>query len=138
MRRTWLTSRKWFGHEIGVVQSPYGRLRLILGTQDGILQTQVAKGEVFVMHTHPVMLTRQSHFELDLEVAGKHVEAVIDWSGRITYFNKTGLKNPVQNGLVEPLQGYQAAFMDQSGNAVGFAKVDIIDSPGGARVVVRE
>jgi hypothetical protein len=27
---------KWFGHEIGVVQSPYGRLRLILGTQDGI------------------------------------------------------------------------------------------------------
>jgi hypothetical protein len=129
---------KWFGREIGVVQSPYGRLRLILGTEDGVLKAQVAKGEVFVMHTHPVMASEPGHFRLDVSVAGKHVEAVVDWSGKITYYNKTGLKNTVRNGLVEPMQNYQAAFMDDRGNVIGFARVDIVDTPGGAQVTVQE
>jgi hypothetical protein len=63
---------------------------------------------------------------------------VIDWSGRITFYNKTGLKNPVRNGLVEPLAGYQAAFMDEHGHVIGFARVDIIDGPSGAQVKVQE
>jgi len=98
----------------------------------------VAKNEVFVMHTHPVMVSESGHFTLDLSVAGKQVEAVIDWGGQITFYNKTGLKNPVRNGIVEPLHGYQAAFMDQQGHVIGFAKVDIIDGPAGAQVRVQE
>ncbi len=129
---------KWFGREIAVVQSPYGRLRLILGTEDRVLRIQVAKSEVFVAHTHPVMVSKAEHFRLDVSVAGKQIEAVVDWSGRVTYYNKTGLKNPLRNGLVEPLEGYQAAFMDANGNIVGFAKVDIIDGPGGMHIMVRE
>jgi hypothetical protein len=86
------------------IDGAYGRLRLIPGTEDGVLKSQVAKGEVFVMHTHPVMASEPGHFRLDVSVAGKHVEAVIDWSGQITYYNKTGLKNPVRNGLVDPME----------------------------------
>jgi hypothetical protein len=62
---------KWFGQEVGLVQSPYGRLRLILGTENRVLKSQVAKGEVFVMHTHPVMVSEVRHFNLDISVAGK-------------------------------------------------------------------
>src|SRR5678815_5698176 len=92
---------KWFGKEIGVVQSPFGKLRVVLGTENGVLKTQIAPDEVFVVHTHPVMETRAEHFGIDLDAAGKHTEAVIDWSGRITYFNKSGIKNPVVNGVVQ-------------------------------------
>lgn len=129
---------KWFGREIAVVQSPYGRLRLILGTEDRVLRIQVAKSEVFVVHTHPVMVSKAEHFRMDVSAAGKQIEAVVDWSGRVTYYNKTGLKNPLRNGFVEPLEGYQAAFTDANGNIVGFAKVDIIDGPGGTQIMVRE
>ena len=129
---------KWFGREIGVVQSPYGRLRLILGGTSRVLTAQVAKNEVFVMHTHPVMVSEPSHFNLDVSVAGKHIEAVIDWNGRITFYNKTGLKNPIRNGITEPLRDYQAAFMDAQGNIIGFGRVDIIDGPNGAQVKVQE
>lgn len=129
---------KWFGREIGVVQSPYGRLRLILGTEDGVLRMQLAKNEVFVVHAHPVMVSNAAHFRLDISLAGKHVEAVIDWSGHITYYNKSGLKNPVRNDIVQPLEGYQAAFVDERGSVIGFAKIDIIDGPGGTQIRVRE
>lgn len=131
---------KWFGREIGVLQTPYrGKLRVVLGTRDGVLQNQLIPGEVFVVHTHPVMISKQSHFDLDLPNAGKHVEAVVDWSGQITYFSKTGIKNPVRpDGTIEPLLGYQAAFLNESGGIGGFAKIDIIDGPDGATVKVQE
>jgi hypothetical protein len=130
---------KWFGREIGVVQSPFGKLRLVLGTEDGVLKVQIAPDEVFVVHTHPVMVTKAEHLsKTDLPNAGKHTEAVIDWSGRITYFNKSGIQNEVVLGVVQPLRDYKAAFIDDAGNIVGFARVDIIDGPDGATVKVRE
>src|SRR4051794_1536370 len=36
--------------------------------------------------------------------------------------------------ILEPLGGYQAAFMDATGNVVGFGKVDIVDGSGGAQI----
>jgi len=42
------------------------------------------------------------------------------------------------NGVVQPLHDFKAAFIDESGNIVGFARVDIIDGPDGATVKVRE
>lgn len=50
-----------------------------------------------------------------------------------------GIKNPVRpDGTVEPLLDYQAAFMNKDGSIVGFARIDVIDGPGGATVKVRE
>lgn len=60
-------------------------------------------------------------------------------SGQITYFNKTGLKNPVRpDGTVEPLLGYEAAFMNERGAIAGFATIDIVDGPNGTTIMVRE
>lgn len=130
---------KWYGGEIGVVQSPYGKLRIVLGTETGVMFQQLAEGEVFVVHTHPVMVTKAEHFQVDLAAAGKHVEAVVDWSGQVTYFSKAGIKNPVRpNGIVEVAHGYQAAFMNGNGAIVGFAKIDIFETPTGTTIKVRE
>jgi hypothetical protein len=83
--------------------------------------------------------TDASHFHRDIQNAGKHIEAVIDWNGQITYFNKTGIKNPIiGDGFVAPLPDYQAAFMDANGDIIGFARVDIIDGPDGTRIKVQE
>lgn len=71
-------------------------------------------------------------------MASNCVEAAIDWSGDITYYNKAGLKSPVRpNGIVEPLLGFEAAFLNHRGAVVGFATVDIIDEIAGAVVKVR-
>lgn len=130
---------RWFGVEVAVVQAPYGKLRVVLGHRTGILTDDIRAGEVFIMHTHPVMTTRADHFNVDLSAAGKHVEAVVDWNGQVTYFSKSGIKNPVRpDGTVEPLLDYQAAFMNKDGSIVGFARIDVIDGPGGATVKVRE
>jgi hypothetical protein len=127
---------KWFGKEIAVVQAPYGRLRVVLGTEDGILVPQIAKDEVFVMHTHPVMTSMKDDFGIDLAKAGKQVEAVVDWSGQVTYYSKAGIRNPISpQGYVEPLVGYKAAFIDQRGMIVGFARVDISVAAGGETVI---
>lgn len=121
-----------------MVQSPYGRLRIILGTKTGILERQLKAGEVFVVHTHPVLRSFPGHFKKDLEKAGRHVEAVVDWSGTVVYFSKSGIKNPRNpGGWLEPLVDYEAAFMDGSENIIGFAKVDVVDGVGGATIKVR-
>lgn len=130
---------RWFGKEIAVVQAPYGPLRVVLGEHERVLQRQLMRGEVFVVHTHPVMLSKQSHFRLDLQGAGKRTEAVIDWNGAVTYYSKSGIKNPIGNdGAIEPLLDYQAAFTDAHGNIVGFARVDIVDGPDGTIIKVTE
>jgi hypothetical protein len=129
---------RWFDREIGIVQSPYGRLRIVLGTKTGILQKQLKAGEVFVVHTHPVLRSVPGHFQKDIEKAGKHIEAVVDWNGTVIYFSKAGIKNPRNpGGWLEPLVDYEAAFMDSSGNIVGFSKVDFIDAASGVTVKVR-
>jgi hypothetical protein len=102
-----------------------------------VLQSQLLEGEVFVVHTHPVVKTLATHFDIDLPHAGERVEAVIDWGGQITYFDKTGIKNPIRpDGTVEALHGYHAAFLDADGNIVGFGKIDVTDTAAGARIKV--
>lgn len=130
---------KWFEKEIGVVQSPYGSLRVILGTEKGVLTKQILPGELFLAHTHPVVTTLKSHFDLDLQNAGRHVEAVIDWSGHITYFSRSGIKNSTGlHGVVEPLINYRAAFLSDSGDIVGYADIDIVDQATGVAIKVKK
>ena len=111
----------------------------MLGTRDGILESQIKAGEVFVVHTHPVMRSNPGDLSIDLRKAGKHVEAVIDWSGLVIYYSKSGIKNARHpGGWLEPLKGFEAAFMDKNKNIVGFARVDVIDGPNGAYIKVTE
>jgi hypothetical protein len=127
---------KWFGREVAVLQSPsYGKLRLVLGTERGILTKQVKKGEVFVVHTHPVLVSDSQHFAKDLQQAGRNLEAVVDWNGMITYYNKSGIKNPRPTGKIEPLLDYDAGFIGQDGTIIGFARVDMI--PYGDKTTVK-
>lgn len=130
---------KWFEKEIGVVQSPYGTLRIILGTEKGVLIKQIHPGELFLAHTHPVVTTLKSHFDLDVQNASRHVEAVIDWSGNVTYFSRSGIKNPTGiNGIVEPLADYKAAFVGENGAIVGYADIDIVDQATGVTIKVKK
>lgn len=130
---------KWFEKEIGVVQSPYGALRIVLGTEKGVLTKQIHPGELFLAHTHPVVTTLKSHFDLDVQNAGRHVEAVIDWSGHVTYFSRNGIKNPIGiNGIVEPLVDYKAAFIGGDGAIVGYADIDILDQATGVAIKVKK
>jgi hypothetical protein len=100
---------------------------------------QAPSGEVFVVHTHPVMRSSPGHFGVDLARADKHVEAVIDWSGLVTYYNKAGIKNPRNaGGWLEPLRGYESAFLDKNNNIIGFARIDLIDGPTGTHIRVQE
>lgn len=116
---------RWFGREIGVVQNPNtGRLRLILGTRNGVMSAQVRPGEIFLVHTHPVMTSETGHFSgVDIPSAGARVEAVVDWSGMITYFNREGVLNPRSGtGVVEPMD-YNAGFMNAQGMIVGYGTI---------------
>ena len=125
-----------------MLQSPYhNKLRLVLGTETGVLKKQIAPGEVFVVHTHPIFRSDKSHFGTDLAKAGKNTEAVVDWSGQIIYFNKNGLLNDLTDyGGVKPMRDdFQAAFLDAQGQIVGYGKIDVLaDASGKTRVKVVE
>lgn len=133
------TISKWFGKEIGVLQSPYHNgLRLVLGTDNGVLKKQIRPGEVFVVHTHPVFRSNKSLFGVDLLNAGKHTEAVVDWSGQIIYFNKKGVLNPTNpaDGSVQSMPAdFQAAFIDAQGQIVGYGHIDVLVEASGKTTV---
>jgi hypothetical protein len=97
----------------------------------------VREGEVFVVHTHPVMRSSPGHFDKDLQKAGNHIEAVIDWNGQVTYYSKAGFKNVRgADGMLQPLRGYEAGFIDRNGVIIGFARVDIIEQAGATTIKV--
>jgi hypothetical protein len=85
---------------VGVVQSKLtGKLRVIAGKETRIV---AAKGEEFLVHTHPVGSSKPSDFHLDIQNSSSKVEAVIDMGGNITHFNNTGiLKNPSTSPINE-------------------------------------
>jgi hypothetical protein len=127
----------WFGKEIGVVQTPYGKLRLILGTEDGVLKNMIRLGETFMVHTHPVAASMRGELTYDLKKAGEHVEGVIDWNGNLILFNRDGVKNPVNRfGYYDAVpEGTPIGFLNADGHIVGYAKVKATGTSDGATVV---
>jgi hypothetical protein len=70
------------------------------------------------------------------ELCNFHTEAVVDWSGQVTYFNRRGIKNPTgPSGHLEPLLDYQAAFIDKRGAIIGLSRVDIIGYENGTAII---
>ena len=124
---------KWFNREIGVLQSPYGRLRIVLGSRTGVLTKQIREGEVFVAHTHPVFQSKSGHFKADLPNAAWNREAVIDWDGMVTVFSEAGIKNERigKSEYLKPLENLDLGFLTKDGRFVGFAKVTVVDGPDG-------
>jgi hypothetical protein len=83
------------------------------------------------------MVSEADHFAKDLKAAGRNLEAVIDWNGTITYYDKSGIKNPRPTGKIEPLLDYEAGFISKDGIVVGFARVDMIPYGDKTTVTVR-
>lgn len=119
---------QWFGKEIAVLRTPYGKLRVVLGERHGFYMMMLNPGEKFIVHTHPMAVSRSRDFKIDLRNAGAEVEAVIDWSGNVTYYSKKGFRNSIRkDDVVEPLLGYRAAFLDGHGRVVATNTVNIRD-----------
>jgi hypothetical protein len=101
------------------------------------LTESLKEGEVFVVHTHPIMRSSPRHFTKDLEMAGKNVEAVVDWNGQVTFYSKSGIMNPRgPDGILQPMRAYEAGFVDRDEKIIGFAKIDIIESAAGTVIKV--
>ena len=129
---------RWFEREIGVLQSPSRKgLRLVVGTETGVLERQLGKDEIFVFHTHPVFKSEIGHFNIDISNASKHTEAVIDWGGNITYFNKTGIRNPIDpdGKTVLAAPPNKGKLWDESGNIKGYDRVQVNVNEAGEKVI---
>ena len=128
---------QWFRKEIAVVQTPYGKLRIILGERNRIISLSILPGERFLVHTHPMAVSRKDHFSLDLRKAGDDIEAAVDWNGNITFYNGNGIKNPVRNdGVVESGFFVRVAFLDENGNVKAVARTRAVRSKSSADIEV--
>jgi hypothetical protein len=124
---------QWFGKEIAVMQTRYGKLRIVLGGDRSIFKSTLRTGDRFLVHTHPVAVSRKAEFAVDLKKAGKEIEAVVDWNGNITFYDKAGIRNPVRaDGVVEPARNLHVAFLDERGNVRALATVNT--SPAGGAI----
>jgi hypothetical protein len=88
---------QYLGKEVAVLQDEEGNLVARVGNLGNV---RAGPGEDFVLHTHPVMVSFDSHLEFDIQNASERVEAVVDWGGNVTYFNKTGV---LQNPMTTPI-----------------------------------
>lgn len=91
----------YLDRELAVVQGADGRLRLLIGEHDNIKSHLFREGDRTLIHTHPTQVEPEaSHFQKDFRgktmAKDKRVEAVVDWNGRVTFFNddKIGLPDP--------------------------------------------
>jgi hypothetical protein len=97
------------GREMAVVRDANGNLVAVQGDVNGIRNGHLLPGDDFLIHTHPVYESEPGHFTLDIRNASKATEAVIDWGGNVTYFNKYGIidaPTPAQVGEVMNPFGY--------------------------------
>ena len=90
---------QFLNREIGILQNAEGSLIARAGATG---QVYAGPGEQFLLHTHLVTNSIDSHFLLDIRNASTNVEAVIDWGGNVTHFNSSGiLTNPVKSPINE-------------------------------------
>ncbi len=98
---------EFMGREVGVFQSKAtGSLKVVLGGERKIVGEA---GDDFLVHTHPVYSSEESHFTQDIRNSSSKVEAVVDWGGNVTHFNNTGV---LDNPSVSPInsQGYIVGY----------------------------
>jgi hypothetical protein len=86
--------------EIAVVKSKSGEISIILGDETGIPVGSRLPDEQFLLHTHPVYESIPKDFTIDIANATNNVEAVVDWGGNITHFDKSGI---ISNPSISPI-----------------------------------
>ena len=92
----------FLGRELGVARNK-GRLFIRRGISDRVT---FRPGDQPLVHTHPTFVTRKSHFQrYDIPNADDFIEAVIDLSGEVTHFNRTGIirspqVSPIVDGVI--------------------------------------
>jgi hypothetical protein len=80
------------GVEVAVVKSEVtGKIRALRGNFDTIPTGLRRPDEFYLAHTHPSYFTIDKHLEFDIKTATDRIEAVIDWAGNVTHFNRTGI-----------------------------------------------
>jgi hypothetical protein len=94
---------KWFDSEVGVFQYiKSGKLRAVLGERKFVINPNPEELE-FIAHTHPVFETNtgpSGHFMKDIASSTDRVEAVVDWGGKVTHFNESGvLEAPLESPI---------------------------------------
>ncbi|MEV1143136.1 LamG-like jellyroll fold domain-containing protein [Micromonospora sp. NPDC049799] len=86
---------EWLNREIGVSQSATGALRATLGVANRV---RFPRGDTPILHTHPTFTTVAGDLTEDISRAGSATEAVIDWGGNVTHFNKNGIiEDPIDS-----------------------------------------
>jgi len=78
----------FLNRELGVAIENSGKQIILRGSQR---EVTFLRSDTVVLHTHPVFETKPVHFARDIRNATHRTEAVIDWSGSVTHFNKSGI-----------------------------------------------
>jgi hypothetical protein len=92
----------YLNRELGVAKDRFGNLVAVRGSGRKVA---FRESDRVLVHTHPTMESIPSHFNYDISVAGDFVEAVIDWAGNITHFNKNGVLKEWLSSPINPF-GY--------------------------------
>jgi hypothetical protein len=90
----------YLNRELGVAMDSQSRLVVVRGSGT---QVRFRGSDRPLVHTHPVFRTKPTHFATDIANADEFVEAVVDWSGSVTHFNRSGI---VTSPSVSPINNY--------------------------------
>ncbi len=92
---------EFLNKEVAVVQhSVSGELRVVLGSEVGC---KCRAEEEFLVHTHPVYATEEGHLAKDIRNGTDATEAVVDWGGNVTHFDKNGI---IPNPAASPINDH--------------------------------
>lgn len=97
----WLSFINKSPWEVAVVQNVKSKaLRLVNGKASGsnniaamVGTEHLRPGDIFIVHTHPVVRSRASHVELDIRYAHDRLEGALDWSNVLLCYDRNRLYN---------------------------------------------
>ncbi|MEQ1508620.1 MAG: hypothetical protein ABMB14_40690, partial [Myxococcota bacterium] len=97
------------------------------GVEPGRRTTVCRRGEIFLIHTHPVLQSDPGHFFRDWDERSNATwEMVLDWSGNAIFFRPADpgtFRNPrdlERGGWLIGLPEFRTDFLDDAGDIVGY------------------
>lgn len=97
----WLSFMNGSPWEVALVQDSKSKaLRLVNGKQSTshkiaamVGSKYLRPGEIFIVHTHPVVRSLEDHIRADLRSATDTLEGALDWANVLLCYDRTGLYN---------------------------------------------